>query len=636
MLDALREGTRGWIAWVIILILVVPFALWGIGNYAGFVTPSYVAEVNGAEITQVDLNKAYRNRIEQLRQLFGSDYVPDDAATLKQQVLDALIDNNLLTQQAVDAGYRVGNQDLVAQIHAMPAFSVGGKFNLDVYRVRLRQAGYTPEGFEDAIRQDLAVRQLRAGIAGSAIATGSEFDHFVALADEQRKIAYVTVKADNYLSKAQPTEAEIEAFYQSHKQSFMTPEKVSIAYIELDAQDIAKQVSVNEQALRSLYQDKKDTFVKQEQRQAAHILIAPKGDGPDALQKAKATAESVLKKIQNGGDFGALAKKYSDDAGSAAKGGELGWVQRGELVEPFEKALFSANKAGAIVGPVKTQYGYHIIKLEGIRQPQQQSFEEVRDQLAADYRQQKAEDKFYKLGSQLSNLAFDHSDSLEPIHKALNLPIEQVKGVTRDSGEGIAANSAVRDAAFSNEVYKNGKNHLVKLGDTHVVVLRDVGHQPAELKPLAAVKPEIVKTLKRQAAAKQAEQVASRIAAQVKSGASLEAAATAEQLEVQAPEFVERNARDVPQPILKAAFLADAPADSKADVGTVALKDGDQAVYVLAGVKPGDAAGVTDQQKTMLMRRLVGSHAQADLAAYVADLRRQADVDIQKDNIDNY
>ncbi|HET7371606.1 MAG TPA: peptidylprolyl isomerase, partial [Gammaproteobacteria bacterium] len=602
-----------------------------------FVTPSYVAEVNGAEITQIDLNKAYRNRIGQLRQLLGSDYVPDDAATLKQQVLDALVDNQLLAQQALDAGYRVGNQGLVAQIHAMPAFSVGGKFNLDVYRARLRQAGYTPEGFENAIRQDLAVRQLRTGIAGSAIATGSEFNHFVALADEQRNVGYVTVSTDNYLKQAEPSQAEVEAYYKSHRQSFMTPDKVSIAYIELNADDIAGTIPVNEQVLRSLYQDKKGTFVQQEQRRAAHILIAPEGTTPEAEQKAKATAESVLEKIRNGGDFGKLAKKYSDDPGSAAKGGELGWIQSGELVKPFEKALFGADKVGAVMGPVKTQYGYHIIKLEGIRQPEQQSFEEVRDQLAADYRQQKAEDKFFKLGSQLSNLAFDNPNSLEPIHKALNLPIEKVSGVTRESGEGIAANAAVRDAAFSNEVYNNGKNHLVKLADTHVIVLRDIAHQPAELKPLAEVKPQIVKTLKHQAAAKQAEQVASHIAGQVQQGATLEAAVAAEGLKVQAPRFVDRSSQSVPQPILQAAFEADVPAASgKPSVGTVALDNGSQAVYVLTGMKPGNAETVTGQRKQMLVRRLVGSHAQADLAAYVADLRRQAEIDIQKDNIDNY
>ncbi|HET6724761.1 MAG TPA: SurA N-terminal domain-containing protein [Gammaproteobacteria bacterium] len=633
MLESLREGTRGWIAWVIIAILIVPFALWGVGNYAGFITPSYVAEVNGADITINDFTKAREAQLERLHQLFGADYKADQAK-LNKQVLDSLIDNRLVTQQAMDAGYRVGDRQLVAQIHSMPAFLVGGQFQLSVYQVKLQQAGYTPQGFESLIRQDLAVKQLQTGIANSAIATDSEFSHFVALAKEQRNVGYVVVNASRYLDQTNPTKAEIESWYKGHKDAYMTPEKVAIAYIELDAQDIAKQIPLDDQALKSLYQDKKDTFVKQEQRQAAHILIAPKGKTPEAEQQAKAKAESILKKIQSGGDFAKLAKKYSDDAGSAKKGGELGWIQHGELVKPFEKALFGMDKVGAVAGPIKSQFGYHIIKLEGVRKPQQKSFEEVRDQLAKDYRQKKAEDKFYKLGDRLGNLAFDNQDSLEPIHKALKLPIQQVKGVTRDTGEGIASNPAVRDAAFSTSVFRNGRNHIVKLGKTHVIVLRDVDHEPAKLKPLSEVKDQIARTLKQRAAEKQAAQVAADIVAKAKQGASLKKAAG--DIKVEAPVWIARNATTVPRPILTAAFKADIPADSKVSAGVVKLDSGDQAVYVVSGVKPGEPGSVTDALKKQMVSRLTGAHARADLAAYVADLRQRADIDIQKSNISNY
>ncbi|HET8551792.1 MAG TPA: SurA N-terminal domain-containing protein [Gammaproteobacteria bacterium] len=635
MLQGLREGVQGWLMWVIIIILVIPFALWGIGNYGGFFSPSYVAEVNGTDITPEDFSKAYQGRYQQLQQMFGSSYKPNPAK-LKKEVLDSLISQQLLTQHALKMGYRVNDQELVAQVHQMPAFSVGGKFSVDVYRARLQQAGYTPQRFEDSIRRDLVVRQLWSGIAYSAIATNREFHNFVALSKEQRKIGYVTVKADQFLDKAHPTDAEVAAYYNNHKLQFMTPDQVSIAYIELDADQLAKNIPVKEDKLHELYQQQKQKFVKQAQRKAAHILIAPKGKGPKADAQAKAKAESILKKLHHGADFAKLAKKYSDDPGSAKHGGDLGWVQRGEMVKPFEKALFSIDKVGEVVGPVKSQYGYHIIKLEGVRKPQQEKFAEVRDQLAREYRQKQAKDEFFKLGDKLSNLAFDHPDSLEPIHKALNLPIRKVDNVTRDSGKGIASNPKVRAAAFSAEAYKNGNNRLIKLGDTHAVVLHDVDRQPAKLKPLADVKADIVKTLKHQAAVKQAQAVAEKIAAEVRNGKTLEAAAKAADLKVQPAKFVGRSGSDVPQPVVQAAFAAIPPAPSQVRSGTVALASGDQAVFTLLAVKPGKPASSEDASKTALGRRLVQSHAQADLAAYVANLRKHADIDIQQSNISNY
>ncbi|HET7570441.1 MAG TPA: SurA N-terminal domain-containing protein [Gammaproteobacteria bacterium] len=635
MLQGLREGVQGWLMWVIIIILVIPFALWGIGNYGGFFSPSYVAEVNGSDITPQDFSKAYQARYQQLQQMFGSSYKPNPA-TLKKQVLDGLIANQLMTQHALKAGYRVSDQELVAQIHQMPAFSVGGKFSVDVYRARLTQAGYTAQHFENLMRQDLAVQQLQQGLAMSAVATDAEFRQFVALSKEQRKVGYVTVKADQFLDQAHPTDAEVTAYYNNHKSEFMTPEQVSIAYIELDADKLAKNVPIKEAKLHELYQQQKQKFVQQAQRKAAHILIAPNGKGAKADAQAKAKAESILKKLHNGADFAKLAKKYSEDPGSAKNGGDLGWVQKGEMVAPFEKALFSIKKVGDVVGPVKSQYGYHIIKLEGVRKPHQQKFAEVRDQLAQEYRQKQAKDEFFKLGDKLSNLAFDHPDSLEPIHKALNLPIQKVDNVTRNSGKGIASNPKVRAAAFSDEAYKNGNNRLVKLADTHAVVLHDMNRQPAKLKPLSDVKADIVKTLKHKAAVKQAQAAADKIAAAVRKGESLEAAAKAAGLKAQPAKFIGRSGSDVPQPVVQAAFDAHAPAASQVEVGTVTLASGDQAVYALSAVKPGDPGSVSGTDKQMLVRRLAQRHAQADMAAYIANLRKHADIDIQQSNISNY
>lgn len=632
MLQSLRDHVSGWFAWGVVIILVVPFALWGIGNYAGFISPSYVARVNGAEISQNEFNRAYQGRYQQLRRLMGESFQPDESK-LRQEVLQGLISSRLVTQHAFDRGYRIDNRELVAKIHQMPSFAIGGKFSIDVYRTLLRQNGYTPQQFENEYRSELAVDQLRNGIGGSAITTGPEFDRFVALADQQRKISYVKIPAANYLDDIKPTDAEITAYYQGHKQQFMTPEKVTITYIELSADKLAKNVKVTDEQLQKLYQQKKKTFVKQAQRRASHILISVNGDDPKADAKAKAKAESVLKKIRDGGDFAKLAKQYSDDTGSARQGGELGWIQRGELVKPFEDALFDVKKVGEVVGPVKSQYGYHLIKLEGIRKPRQEKFSEVRDQLAGQYRKKQAEDRYYVLGDKLGNLAFDHPDSLTPIHEALKLPIEKVSGVTRAAGDGVASNAEVRKAAFSDEVLNQGRNHLVQIGKDHAVVLRDAGREPARLKPLKDVKGEIVKTLKREGAAKRAQTVAAQLNEQVQGGKDLKAAAAGRHLKVEPTKFIGRSVAGVPPALAAAVFTAPAPSGSQPTTGMVALGSGNQAVYALLEIKPGDPDAVTGAKKQMMIRQLVSRRARADLAAYVADLRVHADVDIEKENI---
>jgi peptidyl-prolyl cis-trans isomerase D len=630
MLEAIREGTRGWIAWVIIAILIIPFALWGVGNYAGFISHSYVAEVNGADITQRDLNEAVQGRVRQLRQVHGQNYEPDDRAKLKKHVLDNLIGSRVLEQHALDAGYRVGDQQLLERIHSMHAFNVGGKFNVDVYRIKVKQAGYTPQGFENLTRRNMAVRQLQAGIGSSALVTQPQFDQFVALANEQRNLSYVTIEAKRYLGAIKPSNNAIAAYYNKHKQSFMKPATVKIAYIELDADKLGGSISVSDKKLHSLYGQKKGSLVKQAQRKAAHILISPKNDSAAALKKAKATANSVLKKIHHGGSFATLAKKYSDDPGSAKKGGELGWVGRGDLVKPFEKALFGIGKVGKVVGPVKSRYGFHIIKLEGIRKPRQKTFKEARAKLAKDYRAKKAKDKYFELGDKLGNLAFAHQGSLEPIHQALDLPIRHIDGVTRKGGKGIATNEKIRSAAFSSAVYDNGKNKVVQLADTHVVVLRDVDRKPASLKPLKEARPKIAKTLKQRAAAAKAKKVARRIVNKVDKGQKLDDAAG--DLKVHSPGWVKRGGSDVPAPITAAAFKSPAQ-KGRSSAHVVGLQSGNQAVYTITGVKSGNPSSIKDDHRKMMKRRLARARATEVMAAYAADLRAKADVDVEKKNL---
>lgn len=414
----------------------------------------------------------------------------------------------------------------------------------------------------------------------------------------------------------------------------MTPEKVTLSYVELDQAQLAENVKPTEADLQAAYQQQIESFKQQETRQAQHILIAVSGNDPKADAAAKAKAEDIVKQLKAGADFAKLAAKYSDDPGSAKNGGDLGWISRGMMVKPFEDALFGMKKVGDIVGPIRSKYGYHIIKLDGIRAGKTKPFSEVRAQLSAGYAQKKAEDEYYALGDQLANLAYEHPDSLDTVSKQLNLPVNTVADVTRDSGAGIAANAAVRKAAFSEGVLNQGLNsEPVQLGPNHVVVIRVKGHTPSEQKPLADVRSQILELLQQQQAENQAAQAAATVATAIRDGQSPVSVARKYGATLVLAKFVGRHDNSVPAPLLTAAFAAMQPTAKVPVIEAVALGNGDQGVFVVSDVKPGDLAGMDKQQAQMTRRDLMRMNAQAEFAAYVANLRQHAKIKINRDNM---
>jgi peptidyl-prolyl cis-trans isomerase D len=475
---------------------------------------------------------------------------------------------------------------------------------------------------------------LQSGIQNSAFITEPELKRAVAIRDEQRQLAYLTIPAKNYIARAKVTDKEIAAYYKAHADQFMTAEKVSLDYVELDQAQLAKDIKPTEADLQAAYQQQIANFQQQETREAQHILIAVSGNDPKADAAAKAKAEDILKQLKAGADFGKLAAKYSDDPGSAKNGGDLGWVSKGEMVKPFEDALFGIKKVGDIVGPIRSKYGYHIIKLEGIRAGKTKPFSEVRAQLAAGYAQKKAEDEYYALGDQLANLAYEHPDSLDTVSKQLNLPINTVSDVTHDTGTGIAANPAVRKAAFSEGVLNQGLNsEPIQLGPNHVVVIRVKGHTPSEQKPLSEVRPEIAKLLQQQEAEKQASQVAADVMAALKAGQEPAKVARKYSAKLVPAKYVERHDNSVPAALLTAAFAAVHPDAKRPVIESVALADGDQAVFILSDVKPGDLASMDKQHSQMSTRDLMRANGQAEFAAYLANLHQHAKIKINRDNM---
>ncbi|MBU6420814.1 MAG: SurA N-terminal domain-containing protein [Gammaproteobacteria bacterium] len=636
VIQAFRDNIPKWLTGIILVLIIGPFALWGINSYFSASTDTSVAKVNGTEISPQDFQRAYQQRYEQMQRLMGAAFKPGmiDEKQLRQQVLQQLVNEALLNQQAATQHYSIGNADLVAAVQQIPGFQVDGKFSTQAYQATLSANGLTPAGFEDRERQDLAVTQLQNAVMASAFATPQQLEINQQVQGEQREIGYLTVASGAYLKAAKVSDQQIEAYYQAHSALFMTPETLTLAYVELDEAQLAKSVSATEAQLQALYQQQLASFKQDEAREAQHILITVGGKSAKTDAAAEAKAEQILQQLKAGADFAALAKQYSDDAGSTANGGNLGWITRGTSDKSFEDALFAIAKVGELAGPVKLAGGYDIIKLDGIRAPSTKSFAEVRGQLLAEYQKKKADDDYFALGDQLANLAFEHPESLQAVSKQLNLPIQTVSGVTRDSGTGIAANAAVRQKAFSDEVLAQGNNSdPIQIGPNHVVVIRVQSHVPSEQKPLAQVRDQIAALLKQQQATRQAQQVAVQVQSALASGQTPAQVAVKYQLKFTAAKFVSRSDAGVPAPVLSAAFAAPPPAGKTPETGVVALSGGDQAVYLLTAMKLGDVSGWSKDERLTQLQQLTRANAQAEFASYLATLRQHAKVKVNSANI---
>jgi len=632
MLQAMHDRITGWIAWIIVGALVLVFALWGIDSYIKSEAKVYAAQVNGVEISVPEFQRALENQRQRLRQSLGDNY--DSVVNnkeLRKRVLDQLIEQELLVQAANKAGMTVSSPMLAARIRAINAFQEKGKFSEARYHQLLSRQGLPIPVFEAQMRRSMLINQLASGVVDTASVSDYGLDRIYALQDQERKLAYLVIPAERFKSQVKVSDAEIAAYYKQHKSEFMAPAKVKIAYLELDVNEIAAQEKVSEDALKQAYKNQKSQFVTPAQRQVRHILIAvPKDADKKAVEKARKKAEDILKKLHNGASFAALAKKDSDDPGSADKGGNLGWIRQGEMVAPFDKAAFSLKK-DQISGLVRTRYGFHIIEVTGIRPSHQQSFADVRSQLAEQLRQQKAENDFYDKQQKLANLTFEHPDTLEHAAKALGLPIKHTDWVTRNQGSGIAKDAKIRAAAFGHSVLSGGNNSdPITLGKNHLVVLRDEKTEPAKQLTLKQVHDKIAARLKTQKQQQRAREEGEAMVAKLRKGASLDGIAKQLNLKVMDPGFIKRGDAHDPDAIVRKAFQLPHPAAGSASVAGLGMGSKGYALVQVSDVKDGNPKTLSKKERTKLRKSVDSFYGKMEFNALIAELKKNATIDIPK------
>ncbi len=627
MLQTIRDKVSGWVARVLLGALVVVFIFWGIELRTVATSDNTAAEVNGEQINLATLQNAWQRRQAELQQMFNGE-LPEALKKQQQEaVLQQLIRLQLLQQRADAQGFHVSDAKIAETILGLESLKVDGQFSRDRYASALLQQGMNEAQFEAQLRSELATRQLQNGVAGTAFVTTKELQRAQALLNEQREIDYAVIPFKAYLGKVKVTDDDVASWYEAHKAEYLTPETVDLQYVELKLADSAAEVTVDDAALRAHYEQIKDRFVATERRRGHHILITTSKDMDDAA--AQKQAEEVLAKLKAGGDFEALAKQYSKDPGSASKGGDLGWATKGMFVGAFEDALFSM-KPGELRGPIKTEFGYHVLRLDEVEGGSGKSFDEVRAEVESDYKTERARTLFYEKTQKLADEAFAKLTELDSVAKDFGTEVKTITGYTRNGGGEFAADPQVIAAAFSDTVLDKGENSpLVTLGEDRALVLRVANHVLPAQKPLDQVRSDIVAIVTERAAKSAAEKQANDVIQQVQSG-TLQWAAVGKALSV-APagkKLLGRNAQDVAKPVLSAAFAvpksgvsADKPA-----YRAVALETGDYAVVAVSAVQSGAALVDAASSQTAVRNQQVSRLGGNELSSYMSELERTAKI----------
>lgn len=634
MLQAIRNLFKSWIVIAIFgVLVVVAFLFFGIEGYFSQSNATWVAKVDGHEISQQDFTAALNNARQQQLNQPGNTMDPSEfeKPAFKEDVLKRVINRQLLINANDEYGIKVPDAVVRDQIASYPVFQVNGKFDSSSYLAWLAQQGKTAQQFQDEIRSDLATQQVPQAIVATAFATKAEAEAFLRLQLQTRDFSYVELPPPGPTEQQQQvTDAQVADYYRQHQADFMTPEEVSVDYIDLDAATMKFTPDLSDKALQARYDKEKARFVSPPQWEVAHILIKLPAKPTDAQKQAalaKAQKVEALAKAP-GADFAKLAEQYSDDLGSRRQGGDLGWLSKGDAGPEFQAALDKMEKGG-ISDPVLTTDGYHVIDVRDVRKGHTETFAQVRDQLVQEATKDARQDHYRDVGSKLTDMIYNDPTSLKPAAEKLGLTIQTTPLFGRDGAKtGLAADPKVVKAAFSDLVLVQGNtSDPIDLGSDHMVVIHVARHVPAAVKPLAEVSGQIKQAVVQQRVDAAARKIADAAFAKLQGGEKLDALAQAAGQAVQQKAGVMRNATDLDPDLLKAVFEMAHPAKGADTQALVPTEKGRYALVVLNAVKPGDSSKVPAEAQGFLREQMARAYGAADIDAFLDVLRGKAKIE---------
>jgi len=636
MLTAIKERASGWIAWALVILISIPFALWGINSYFEGASKVSVASVNGIDLEEAMYQQALSEQRRAMVQLMGRNVDADYFAStpFKLQVLETLIDSNLQAEYLRERGYRLTDAQLSERIASFSAFQIDGQFDPVRYEQMVRNAGLTLEAFEGQQRQQGAVDQLRAGLSSSSLVVPSMTERAVALLFQTRRAAYATLEMDVFDALATVSDEAVRKEFDEHSDRYIQPEQIQVDFIRLAVDDLAAQAEVSEAELLAFYESNTERFTAPGSRSARHILLTvPEDASDDSIAQVKAEADQLIQRIRSGEDFADIARIASQDPGSAARGGDLGIIRPGTMAPAFEEAVFALTESEISV-PVRTRYGWHVIQLTDLRESTTKPFDEVSGEIKTMLQREWAQAKFVTMAEDFQNLIFEQPGSLLPAADFLGLTVSRCERFSRDQGDGVAAEAMVREAAFSDEVRVDGLNsEMLEIGNDTLIAIHFADAQDERKKTFEEVRAEIAENLKAQAAAELQERTAQTMVDQMRNGASWEdVLATQNIMSMDLPEDLESITDPKERAVAGVIYSAAAPTNNASAFGTSRLGS-TYVIYRLDAVVPGDPAAITeaeaDQVKTLIEVR-VGEELYSGVSRA---LRASADVQIFEENL---
>ena len=628
MLTSIRERATGWIAWAIVILITIPFALWGINSYFEGGVNVNVAEFDGEEIDYQTYQQAIYSERDRVRQVYGNNATAEllSGEVLGRQVINRLVNDVLLQRDARDRGYRISDAQLAEAIRNEPSFQSEQGFSRELYERILQFSGYSPSEFESVQRNNAATQQVQTGFIESVLPINSTVEDLIQLLRQRRTGEYAIVEPSSFLSEIEITDAEIRSDYEENQAIYVDEEKIRIEYIELAPSDFAVNFRPTEETLRQIYDAEAEQFREEEQRLVRHILLeGVAGDNVAAIDQAS----ELIYRLNNGEDFAHLASEYSADIGSASQGGDLGWISRGATVPAFESAAFALSE-GEISEPVESEFGVHIIRVDEIQAEKAKPFDEVRDELTEQAIRNQAEIEMFEIAEEMRNVAFEQPDSLDAASDLSGLKIEVSDWFSRSQGTGISSHSSVRNAAFSATVLEDGFNSdLIALDDGRQVLLRKREHRPSEILSFDFVKAEITDKLLFEKSAEKAKEFAENLLTQLADGADWNSTIDDHGLEIRAiPGRTGNEADQDSAEVASYVYAWEKPGVDGVSYGGGPISQGRFAMFRITGVVEGDVASASVDEQNNLRSIMQLRFGAGLFESYLNQLRDGIDVSI--------
>ncbi len=635
MLQTIHDKTSGIIATVIMALLAIPFAFWGINYYFSGGKEPNVAIVNGKEIPLGKFQRSYENFRSQLQASLKKPLTQTEEEYLKEETLRRLVEAELLHQVSVDSGVRVSDQQVKDAIKGINVFSGENGFNREFYELAISRLGLPPALYEQQMRLDMMSEQLQSVVVESEFVTPAETDFAARLFNQERDLKYTIIESGQFKDAIQPGDKEISSFYNENQSLYKKPETVKIAYLYLNSEDLAAKVAVTDEELKAYYEQNKAELDKPEQRKLTQILIKTENATEKQKENAKTEADKISSELKTGKTFDDIAEMYKENTDINFSITELGFANKGALPKEVDEVAFSMQK-GAISDVISTDLGYFIVRLDEIRGGVMNSFETLREEIEKSYRHKQAEQEFFDLADQLGTLAYENSNTLEPAADATGLTIQETDYFDRSiTGKEVWMNPKVIDAAFSEDVLKNGHNSdIIELSDQMLVVLRVIDHKPESVKPLDEVRDTVINDVKMTEARKQAQETGKKVVKDLKSGKDLESVASTYNVEFKDVTGAKRDDISLNRSILRLAFGTSEVKGADAISG-ITMGTGDYGIVMVTAIQSPQSESLDKDKIKEIGNQMEAARSSVTWQEFMDTIKTNANVKTFPDIISN-